>query len=63
RLVRSRDNVPPQQASQRCAEGSAEGSIVDAKSHAVDRRPESALADGYTVFSMDLLPCLYHAGE
>lgn len=56
-------NVTPQHAGQRSTEGHAEGTVVNANSHAIDRRPEVPIADiGNTVFSlMDDTPGLDYA--
>jgi hypothetical protein len=61
-MLASKD-VSPQEASQRCTECCTEGSVVDTYGHGVYGCPESAVADGYTVVDVDLLPSLDNSGE
>lgn len=57
------EDITPEKTRQRGAEGCAEGSIVDAKRHAVDRSPKGAITDRDTVVTVDCLPGLNHTGE
>ena len=59
----SAKDVPPQETSQRRAERRAECTVVDAEGHGVHCCPECPIGDGKPVDEMDLLPCLYYAGE
>jgi hypothetical protein len=61
--VFSGEDVPPQETSQRRAKRRAKCTVVDAERHAVHCCPECAIGDGDPVDVMDLLPCLYYAGE
>ena len=45
--VLPREDVPPKETGQRCAERRAECTIIDAKGHTVDRCPKGSLCDGY----------------
>lgn len=56
------EDVPPEKASQRCAKGCAESSVVDAESHAINGGPEGSVTNGGPISFMDLLPCLDDAG-
>lgn len=58
-----RQDVTPQDPSQRDAEGRAADAIVDTQCHAVDRGPEGAVCDGDVVEVVDFLPCLNDTRE
>ena len=59
--VFSSKDVPPQETSQRRAKRRAICTVVDAERHAVHCSPECATRD--PVDAMNVLPCLYYAGE
>jgi hypothetical protein len=61
--VFSGEDVPPEETGQRRAERRAECTVVDAERHAVHCSPECPVGDGDPIVVMDLLPCLYYAGE
>jgi hypothetical protein len=56
-------NISPQKTSQRCTECCTESSVVDAQGHGVYGCPECAVADGYAVVDVDLLPSLDDSGK
>jgi hypothetical protein len=57
------EDISPQETSQRCTECCTESSVVDTYGHGVYSCPESAVADGYAVIDVDLLPSLNHPSE
>lgn len=58
-----RQNIPPQQPSQRRTKRSTESTIIDTESHAVNGSPPCAIADRDSAGFVDLLPCLDDARE
>lgn len=61
--VFSREDIPPQETSERRAEGGAKSAIVDAKSHSIYRCPKCPITNGYLVSVMDIRPCLDYTAE
>jgi hypothetical protein len=52
------EDVSPKETSQRCTECCTESSVVDAQSHGVYGCPKCAIANGYAIVDVNLLPSL-----